>query len=284
MKLPKRGGARLFEVDTYKLSCTPENISSQASIKASEEVGSGIEEFTHVLLGLFDNTRTEVIIKVHDADSGFIDNELKCLNNLNKCKYTAKLLCDFTCLDDKQRWMKPISHNHTQLCEEKGTDNLHFLVMEYIKDGTLDGFMNSLKEYDEQKQNDMIRSLFLQVALAIMEIGITHKVYQGDLNSGNILLYKTSKQYTTYNVGDKKYKVKTNGFYPIIIDFGRGGIYDKKSKYIPFIIDDIIIAIMVMKAWIPNVAIQQKATVLRKKLSEAPRKSVETFIDLIKAF
>jgi hypothetical protein len=278
--LNKNGGARLYNTSTYKVSCESNNIKGHKSLKAAHEVGLGTDEFTHVLIATL-NDHKEVIVKAHDATSAFTKNELKCSQQLQTFRNTVRHICDFKCTDSKQRWLYDIKKQVT-LCQPNGKDLVHFIVMEYIKDGGLDDFLKLIDSYDEKTQLQYYKSLFLQIALGIMEMGSVYKVYHGDLNTGNMLIYKTTKSHLTYRVFDKEYKVKTNGFYPIFIDFGRGGLYDKQSKNRSLIVDDIVIAFTVMNAWISSQTIKKKVTDMCSEISEGSRRDLDRIIGTIK--
>jgi serine/threonine protein kinase len=226
--LSKTGGARMQDVDTLHVLCTDPNtqLVTQSTLKPSYE---------HVLVSAMRHQpNKQVVVKVHEANNPFLNNELELLKCLAGCRYVVKYICDFTCNDDKKRW-------------KRDPHKLHFIVMEYIRDGDLWQFM-------KKHANDVavLKCLFLQVALAICEIGSVYKVYHGDIHSGNILVHETSKSHVVYRVFEAEYKVRTHGFYPVMIDFGRGSTFDKTSKNVRFIIDEVLIALSMFSGWVNN--------------------------------
>jgi serine/threonine protein kinase len=248
--LLKTGGARMHNVDTYKVSCLANDILGIESIKSATELGQDANEFTHLIKSILQAPKQTVIVKIHDSRSLFIKNELECLQRLNGFRNVVKHICNFTCQDDKKRWMALALNTKTTLCNIKGNDSLHMLVMEYIENGTID------KLFALNLNLKQIKSFFLQIALAIMEMGANYKVYHGDLNSGNILFVNTLQKHITYNVFDKIYKIKSYGRYPVFIDFGRGGLYDAKAKNKYLILDDVMIGLSVLVNWITDAEIK----------------------------
>lgn len=279
--LPKKGGARFKDVDTFKVVCENNDIIGINTLKAADEVGQGVNEFTHVLLSHLGQTQREVIVKMHDGQSRFIKHELKLLNRLQSFRNCVKLICDFSCKDDKNRWNKRIT-KPTTLCQTNANDHVHFLIMEYIKDGDLNEFIDHIvKLYtsDPKQGMKLFKSLFLQISLGIMEMGTTYKIYHGDLNSGNILVYKTTQQIITYKVLDREYRMKTYGFYPVFIDFGRGGMYEKRPKNQTLIKEDISIIGNVLSAWIKDLDLSQKFNTL---LDDIEASRILTLDDVVK--
>ena len=282
--LPKKGGARFHNVESYRVSCENNHIEAFKTLKAAEEVGLDIDEFTHVLLSHLGDTRKEVVVKVHDSRSRFIRHELNILRILKGFRNTVALLCDFKCNDDKQRWLKNIKRS-TTLCKLNGKDSLHYFVMEYIPNGDLVDFIKEISfiyQQDTKQGLKLLQSLFLQIALAIMHMGTVYKVYHGDLNSGNILIYKTSKKSVKYNVFDKEYMVNTHGFYPVFIDFGRAGTYDMRSKNKSPIKDDICIVGNVIVSWINDQELSKKFNAILDKLEYGKNKDFDYVINVIK--
>jgi serine/threonine protein kinase len=133
-------------------------------------------------------------------------------------------------------------------------DPLSFMVMEYIPNGSVDLYLKSNPSLKK------LQSLLVQSALLLIELGTKYKVYQGDLNSGNLLLKRTKRGTTVkYNVDkDTMIEVPTHGIRPVLIDFGRGGFYDKKSKNKSLIMDDVTILFSVYNNWIENKNVKQQ--------------------------
>lgn len=246
--LTKKAGARFKDVDTYKVSCDnpTESFTILKSLKAAEDVGSGINEFVHVLIANIKKnttTNTTCVIKVHRADNLFVDREIKILQALQTYKNIVQYICHFECNNDIQIFMKPLGKHKPSLCNEKEDIKMKFIVMEYIHNGDIEPYLKSQNVHT-------LKSIILQSALIIIELGHLHNIYHGDINSGNILIKSTHKSKLTYDVFGKQYHVTTSGVRPVFIDFGRGGFYDTRSKNKRNIVDDILIMLMVFSNYI----------------------------------
>jgi len=251
IKLKKCGGARFHDVETFKISCLANELIGIKTLKNGEENGMNDNDFGHILLSKLTKHDTPVVVKIHYANSYFIRKELAGLQKLKNFDNSVEYLCDFTCMDNKNRWKDNIIEP-TKFCRGK-KDRLHFIVMEYIENGDL------VTLFNKNPSNKELCSIFLQVALVIMIIGVKYKMFHGDLNTGNILIATTDKKYITYNILDEDIKVKTYGFIPKLIDFGRGGEYDGRVK-IKYIMDDIYLAFSVMGVWIHGEEKKNKVT------------------------
>lgn len=210
--LPKTGGARMHDVHTVKL-CQENKLLGYQSIKSADETGLEEDEFVHVILSQLKHHDFPVIVKIHDADSDFIKRELFFLNKMRDFENSVELICDFSCMDDKKRWMSRVADKSVRFCNNK-SDSLHFIVLEYIENG-------DIGEYLSTASNDQIMSIFLQCTLAIMVMGLKYNTCHGDLNSGNILVDKTDKKRASYKIFNREYRIKTFGIIPKFIDYGR---------------------------------------------------------------
>lgn len=232
--LNKRAGARFLDVPTYKISCENKDLKTIESLKSAEEV----VEFTHVI-----KHKLPVVVKIHDADSNFADNEIKCLKTLSRFKYAVQYLCDFECYDDKSRWMNKLKKK-TKFCVHS-KDKLRFIVMEYIEGGDLYAYLES-----KDKPQKELFSFLMQIALVICILATKYHIYHGDLNTGNILIERTAENTIDYRLLGKKYRVETYGVYPKFIDFGRSGFYDERFED-KDILEDVYLIFNVVSAWLP---------------------------------
>jgi serine/threonine protein kinase len=223
--LPKKGGARFTERATYKVHCLQKAITGIESLKADDEV---IDEFVHVLRGHLDKfPNVPVIIKVQEADHKFARQEVKAMRALEKCVYAAEMLCEFACPSLMHDWMKSIS-KPVGLCKHMNhaTQNqvLGYLVMEYVDAPDLSGFLMADERGQEAK---MLKSIMMQMALIIGIFAFDYKLFHGDLHCGNIFITSTAQKYMQVCVDGQTYRVKTYGFMPKFIDFGRGGFRER---------------------------------------------------------
>lgn len=231
--LPKKGGARFTERATYKVHCLDKAITGVESLKAEDEI---MDEFVHMTFSLCSRTtkaqpksgcrRQAVIVKVQEADHKFARQEVKAMRALKKCVYAAEMLCEFPCPGAIHEWMRSIS-KPIGLCKQKASahdGDLHYLVMEYIDAPDLSGFLVSDKRVREVKA---LKSIMMQMVLVIGVFAFDYKLFHGDLHCGNIFIVPTAQKYMQLRVDGGSYRVKTYGFAPKFIDFGRGGFRDR---------------------------------------------------------
>lgn len=275
--LKKTGGARFDNVSTYRVVCDDpaSNIILISCFKSSHEVGSRDNEFTHVAKGLLQKHGKECVVKVHHSVNPLYDRELYILQHLKKYKNIVQYVCHFSCMDNKERWMYHIVKTRPITpCQGLGTDNLAFMVMEYIPNGDIIDFFTTMPLLRQ------LKSFLIQTALVIMELGMKYKVYHGDINSGNILVKHTNpNKEMTYDMEGTLVKVITHGVRPVFIDFGRGGFYDKRAKNRSLIMDDVMIAFIMFSKWIKNDPFTEAVLTIIKKHSYPKKKT--SFSELI---
>lgn len=274
--LKKKGGARFTDVETYKVSCLENKILAQESFKSANEVTSQGDEdtFVHVVKGILTDYNEPVVVKVHHANNYFIQNELQMMERLEDYPHVVQQLCNFKCQDDTKRWMKHIKHP-TSLCVPRGPDHLHYIVMEYIENGDVHTWFRSNPTAKE------IKAFVLQAALIIAEMAYTYKVYHGDLNSGNILIERTSKKTETYTVNDTTYRVKTHGVVPKLIDFGRGEIEQGKTRN-GSVLSDIYILLSVLCNGIKDQGMKDRLQRFVMEESQRRKNRVKEFIERLR--
>lgn len=243
--LPKKTGYRFREIRTY---CFDNEIVGKETIKSAQESGMGSNEFVHVIKSNIKKYDKPVVVKIHESNSIYIKKELLAMKELTNFKNIAKSICNFSCIDNKLRWESPINHDVKFCNQEK--DNLHFFVYEYIENGDIEEYFNSMPNVHE------IKTIFLQTALTIMTLGKEYNIIHGDLNSGNILFSKTDKKTVSYMLDEKKYIINTHGRMPKLIDFGRcKKINGNASEYA---MDDVFIMLDVLTTWIKNEDLKEK--------------------------
>ena len=267
--LKKKGGARLLDVDTYKASCLQNKIIAQKSFKSANEVTD--DEFVHVVKSILTEHQQPVVVKVHHARKIFIKNELEIMERLKNCPFAVKKICDFTCKDDTKRWMEHIK-SPTTLCDPKGANKLHYIVMEYIENGDIHKWLAS------HPTHDAIKSFCLQVALIIAELAFSYRVNHGDLNSGNILVEHTKRKTMKYRIKDTTFKVKTHNVIPKLIDFGRGDIYEGKVHQ-RAVLSDIYILLSVICNGIKDATLKKEIEEFLYQESVKKKNTVARFIE-----
>jgi tRNA A-37 threonylcarbamoyl transferase component Bud32 len=262
--LPKKSSSRLIEQDTYKVICNNHDkyIRAIKSFKSGSETGSGENEFVHVALGVIKKFKKPCVIKVHYTDSFFTKKELKITEHLKECKYVVPHICNYSCLDDKKRWMEKITQN-TKTCSN-GSDKLTFIIMPYIEGGDISDF---LKNADRNQT----KSIFLLSAFAIVEMAKKYGVSHGDLNSGNLLVQKVKRDTKTFKIGNEHFTIDNHGIHPLFIDFGRGTIRKIGSLTTDDIVDDILTLFDIMKLYISDVHTKEEYTSKISEMTDNPK-------------
>ena len=146
-KLKKNKKSRSPDVDTVKISCENNNIVGNETIKSSEETSMNDEDFVHVIKSILTEYNKPVVVKIHSSSTIQVKKELLALNKLKDFQNSVKLICDFSCMDDKTRWKKPVL-KPVKFCNNK-TDSLHFIVLEYIENIQFESFFNRKPSSEE---------------------------------------------------------------------------------------------------------------------------------------
>ena len=80
-------------------------------------------------------------MKIYDENNIQLRIEQKILQTVNEYRNTAKLICDFSCKDDKSNYIAKIKKS-IHFCKNDGPDLLHFFVYEYVPNGDLSIFLH----------------------------------------------------------------------------------------------------------------------------------------------
>ena len=242
-KLPKTNGSRIFSMESYKINCDKNKLYGFKSIKAAEETSMHKDDFVHVVLSKLQDYDKPVVVKVYDANKIHLLLEKKILEKIRGYRNTARLICEFSCNDDKNNYITKIT-KQIKFCE-KGTNNLYFFVYEYIAHGDISDYLQNTRKINS------IKTLILQVVCVIIELAIIYKVCHGDLNSGNILINTTDEKMLEYRIGDEIVAIESHGIIPIIIDFGRSKFYGEPVSKMD-IWYDIIMVISLINRYVKN--------------------------------
>jgi serine/threonine protein kinase len=274
-KLPKKPRYRFPEIETHLLNCVNNELIGETTIKSSNEIGMDEDDIVHVIISKLRNYKENVVVKIHNENSIFVKKEIQTLKKIKNFKNSVNLLCDFSCMDEKQRWMNPVSHNVT-FCNNK-SELLHFFVFEYVKNGELDKFLQKTPTIE------VLYSLFLQVAFSIITLNNVYCICHGDINTGNILIDHTEDDILTYTIDNKRYYVISHGIIPKLIDFGRSKEYNEPQP-IGYVLEDIFIAFTVMNSWITNRELKRKIAEYIYKESNKVSKTPHIFIEELGKF
>jgi serine/threonine protein kinase len=248
-KLHKSPRSRITGMETYKINCGKNMLIGYETIKGSEETSNHKDDFVHVVLSKLKDYDKPVVVKVYEEDNFHLHIELNILKKVRDFRNTATIICDFSCNDDKNKYITKIK-KQIQFCG-KSTNKLHFFVYEYIVNGDISGFLSKNQDIE------IIKSIILQTTCVIIQLASIYKIYHGDINSGNILIDTISDDNINYCIEDETFVIKTHGFIPKIIDFGRSNFYKGaiKKDEIWF---DIILMLGVVYHYIENVSLRQR--------------------------
>jgi serine/threonine protein kinase len=272
-KLPKTRRARILSMETYKINCGKNNLYGYKSFtqlriedaqsatplsfitadkvgsynvqwcKAAEETSMHKDDFVHVILSKLQDYDKPVVVKVYDANKLHLLLEKKILEKIRGYRNTARLICEFSCDDNKNNYITKLT-KQIKFCE-RGTNKLYFFVYEYIAHGDISDYLKKTRDVQ------IIKTLILQVVCVIIELATIYKVCHGDLNSGNILINTTDEKTLEYRIGDEIVVIESNGIIPIIIDFGRSKFYRESINY-QDVWYDIIIIVNLINTYVKN--------------------------------
>lgn len=250
-KLVKNKKSRSPEVDTVKISCENNKIIGNETMKSSEETSMNDEDFVHVIKSILTEYNKPIVVKIHSSSTIQVKKELLALNKLEDFQNSVKLICDFSCMDDKTRWEKPVL-KPVKFCNNK-TDSLHFIVLEYIENIQYESFFNRKLSREE------LCSIFIQIELAIITLALDYRISHSNLNSGNILFSQTDKNIVKYHILGEEYSIKSFGIIPKFIDYGRCHNYIGRGKInTEYIIDDVFFAFGMLRMYINDETIKDK--------------------------
>ena len=242
--LTKTSRSRILGMQTYKLNCSKNLMIGYKTIKSSEETSMDKDDFVHVVLSKLKDCDKPVIVKVYDETNVHLKIEKEILKVINGYRNTVKLICDFTCNDDKNNYFTKIN-KRILFCGNGGPDLLHFFVYEYIQYGDISYFFMKIKDIR------IIKSFILQITCVIIQLVSIFKINHGDINSGNILIDTINEKTIDYKIEDETFTIETFGVMPKIIDYGRSKIY-KKDYSIDDIWHDIIMVLGIIHLYIEN--------------------------------
>jgi len=248
-KLHKCPRSRITGMETYKINCGKNLLVGYNTIKASEETSMHKDDFVHVLLTELQNYNKPVIVKVYDEYNFHLPIELKILKNIIGYRNTPQLICDFSCNDNKNKYIAKIKRQ-MRFCGN-GSHKLHFFVYKYIANGDLSDFLSKNQEIN------IIKSLILQMTCVIIQLVSIYKIYHGDINSGNIIVDTINERTVDYCIEDETFIIESHGIIPKIIDFGRSNFY-KENISNDDVWFDIVLMLGVIYPYIQNEELKKK--------------------------
>jgi len=248
-RLNKCPRSRITGMESYKINCGKNMLLGYNTIKAAEETSTHKDDFVHVVLSILKDYNEPVVVKVYDENNIHLHIELKILKKIKGFRNTAHLLCDFSCADDKNRYLTKIK-KQIRFCGY-GLDRLHFFVYEYVAHGDVSEFLI-------KNQNvDIIISIILQLTCVIIQLASNYSVYHGDINTGNLLLDAIDKPTVDYCIEGETFVIESYGIIPKLIDYGRSNFY-KGPISGDDVWFDIIMMLGVIYPYITNAELKKK--------------------------
>jgi serine/threonine protein kinase len=204
-------------MSTYKVNCGKNLLLGYKSIKAAEETSMDKDNFVHVIISKLKDYNEPVVVKIYDSENRHLNIELKILEKIQDYRNTARLICHFSCKDDKKNYfrkiMKPI-----RFCSN-GSHPFHYFVYEYIATGDISDF------FTKNTDTNLIKSFVLQITAVIIQLASIYRIYHGDINSGNIMIDTTEEKTLDYCIENQTFTIETHGIIPKMIDYGRSNFY-----------------------------------------------------------
>jgi len=216
-KLHKCPRSRIAGMESYKINCGKNLLLGYHTLKAAEETSTHKDDFVHVALTELKDYDKPVVVKIYDADNIHLHIELTILKEVIGFRNTPRLICEFSCNDDKNKYITKMK-KQIRFCG-KGLNKLHFFVYDYIAHGDISDFLNKNQEIN------VIKSLILQITCVIIQLASIYKIYHGDINTGNLLIDSINERTIDYCIEGETFIIKSHGIIPKIIDYGRSNFY-----------------------------------------------------------
>ena len=117
-------------MESYKINCGKNLLRGYHTIKSAEETSIHKDDFVHIALTKLKDYDKPVVVKVYDADNIHLHIELNILKQVIGFRNTPRLICEFSCNDDKNKYITKLK-KQISFCGN-GLNKLHFFVYEYI--------------------------------------------------------------------------------------------------------------------------------------------------------
>jgi len=203
------------ESSKYKLDCqsrlTPETSDTSTWLNVLQKIPN-----VNILIGNVDISKKTIVVKFESYKEMEKEYEISKTIYDSKLQNFIKYYCFFSCNEDRKKFeILEIESKKLPLCTGLGK-NTGFIIMPFYNLGSIAMYNWSISNLH------ILKSILIQLVFALYEsfekIGFVHQ----DLHLYNVLLRKTKKEEMHYKTINKS--VKTEGFYPIIMDFGRAKV------------------------------------------------------------
>lgn len=249
--MPKHGGGRLHDVQTFRASCDAGSkdsatawITATKTLKSPDEVA--YNSFAHVMEGLLANE--PVVIKLQTI--GRLSNReatVAAYFRANPRRNIVVPICQFQCPHDLVKWQKPlpVRAGSRRLCDgKKGSDPmLSVLVLEYLPHNLIDYLVS-------QPVSDPVRvSILKQLGFTLIQLHLVDRMSHGDIGSGNMMLDVGEPRRNDYVIRGKTWSVDTHGVEPILIDFQLSTAFTGRASR-DVLVDEIALAYDLLLRWV----------------------------------
>jgi hypothetical protein len=254
--MPKHGGGRLHDVQTFRASCDAGSkdsatawITATKTLKSPDEVA--YNSFAHVMEGLLaqgNGANEPVAIKLQTI--GRLSNReatVAAYFRANPRRNIVVPICQFQCPHDLVKWQKPlpVRAGSRRLCDgTKGSDPmLSVLVLEYLPHNLVDYLVS-------QPVSDPVRvSILKQLGFTLIQLHLVDRMSHGDIGSGNMMLDVGEPRRNDYVIRGKTWSVDTHGVEPILIDFQLSTAFTGRVSR-DVLVDEIALAYDLLLRWI----------------------------------
>jgi hypothetical protein len=113
-------------------------------------------------------------------------------------------------------------NNYKNLISKKKINNKLYEIMKYYK-YTFEDFiviLNKNENMNIQKKINILYSFLQQGILTLIWLYMKKGIVHNDINYNNFFIQETSKEYIEFKIKDYCYKIKLEGYYLVIGDFG----------------------------------------------------------------
>jgi hypothetical protein len=128
-------------METYTINCGKNKL---YGYKSPEETSMDKEDFVHLVLSKLQDYDKPVVVKLYDANNLQILLEKKILDKIRDYRNTARLICEFSCDDNKNNYITKLTRQ-IKFCSS-GTDKLYFFVYEYIAHGDISDYLQKTRD------------------------------------------------------------------------------------------------------------------------------------------
>jgi serine/threonine protein kinase len=235
-----------LSIPSFITNCNNRELIGKKTLDIKPRYYGEYDEALQVIKGELKDYKEPIVMKVYKTTSHLLNIELyiyKLLKQYNY-KYYVKPICIFSCNDFEDKYNRRVDVTFKNLlipCSKNADERYTFIIYKYLSYGDISDFT----EINNITSKEIILNIYKHLIFRIAELVCKVKVIHGDLNSGNILINKTNEESVEYNINGKTYNINLYGYEPLLIDFGRSHILDKKVPIDNYLINEELTTILV---------------------------------------